>query len=73
MTGNVWEWCWDLHGSYATASLTDPKGASSGDSRVLRGGSWNVDERFARASDRNWNGPDVRYYVSGFRVAARAR
>lgn len=38
MHGNVWEWCLDRYGSLSAG--TDPKGSSSGYSRVLRGGGW---------------------------------
>ena len=37
--GNVWEKCLDWYGGYP-GFVTDPKGASSGSSRVFRGGSW---------------------------------
>ncbi|MBR6647916.1 MAG: SUMF1/EgtB/PvdO family nonheme iron enzyme, partial [Bacteroidaceae bacterium] len=40
MTGNVWEWCSDWCGSYSSSLQTDPEGPSSGEYRVLRGGSW---------------------------------
>lgn len=38
MHGNVAEWCLDLYGAYGENEVTDPSGALSGFSRVLRGG-----------------------------------
>jgi formylglycine-generating enzyme required for sulfatase activity len=41
MHGNVWEWCWDRYGTYASGAQTDPTGAVSEYSGgVIRGGSW---------------------------------
>lgn len=40
MSGNVWEWCYDLKGNVSTGEETDPLGSLSGSNRVLRGSSW---------------------------------
>ena len=38
MMGNVWEWCWDWKPVYDGSPQIDPRGASSGTDRVMRGG-----------------------------------
>ncbi len=40
MTGNVWEWCWDIYSTYPSSAQTNPHGVSSGSHRVIRGGGW---------------------------------
>ena len=40
-----------------------------GDYRVLRGGSWAVDERAVRPSFRNWDHPVRRQIFTGLRLA----
>ena len=46
MAGNAAEWVNDYYSEYSSASLTDPAGATTGDSRVNRGGNW-VDDASA--------------------------
>ena len=55
MSGNVWEWNWDIHGSYPSGSQNNPTGASSGSSRVLRGGSWYSNANLCTVSSRGSN------------------
>jgi formylglycine-generating enzyme required for sulfatase activity len=52
MHGNVWEWCWDLKGSYSNVLQIDPLGVVTGQSRVLRGGAWNLNARNLRSAFR---------------------
>jgi len=72
MTGNVWEWCNDWYQSnYYSSSLgTNPRGPTSGTSRVLRGGYRNgANAYYCRVAYRYSNIPDTRYELSGFRCA----
>ncbi|HZK08741.1 MAG TPA: SUMF1/EgtB/PvdO family nonheme iron enzyme [Bacteroidales bacterium] len=69
MTGNVWEWCSDWHGRYGNVDKSNPLGASSGSSRVLRGGSWHFDTKYCRLSYRGNYNPDNPGNNSGFRLA----
>ncbi|MDA3797711.1 MAG: SUMF1/EgtB/PvdO family nonheme iron enzyme [Kiritimatiellae bacterium] len=68
MSGNVWEWCQDWHNEYPSEDLTDPKGASSGTTRVVRGGSWYNSSWFCGNAYRFWFNPSFKYFNLGFRV-----
>jgi formylglycine-generating enzyme required for sulfatase activity len=68
MHGNVFEWCSDIHGAYLNGSVTDPTGATSGPSRVFRGGAWSAEAGACRLALR-WGYPDPSHRIStlGFR------
>ena len=67
MSGNVWEWTWDRDGDYSSEPVTDPRGPSSGWSRVLRGGSWDEIAECVRSSFRHTLDPSYSNYNLGFR------
>jgi len=72
MSGNVWEWTRSLLGDYpypAPGEDREKREDSSTDApRVLRGGSFYNDPRYARCAVRYWFHPGLRGRSVGFRV-----
>ena len=71
MLGNVGEWTWDFFQKdyYINDSQLDPLGATTGNSRVNRGGSWLYYAMGCRFAYRNDDVPGFRYAGVGFRPA----
>ena len=68
MSGNVSEWCWDREYLYSSEEQTNPTGASSGPTSMIRGGAWNAQEIDTRSTVRHYTFPFSRYDHLGFRL-----
>ena len=71
MTGNVWEWCYDLFRIYYCNSQTNPVGPETGFTRAKRGGSWASSAIDCRPATRIGSNPRRGLSNTGFRIAQR--
>ena len=75
MAGNVAEWVSDWYSAnyYTNSDSVNPLGPSSGEKKVVRGGSWDNPPFFARTVQRvDLFGPTDASFAVGFRCAGPA-
>ena len=69
MSGNASEWCWDWQST--VDSNTALTGATSGEHRILRGGSYYNSASYAEIDNRSKNYPYSKADTNGFRVVRK--
>ena len=69
MSGNVWEFCVDWYGDIPGVAGSNPTGPSGGTYKVIKGGSWNTNDRFCSYITRDYVLPTDFKNDGGFRVA----
>ena len=62
MSGNVWEWCWDVY----------PWDVYPHNSRYIFGGYFDSDEKNCRVYGDSYDNASPRYYSVGFRIVCSA-
>lgn len=71
MSGSVLEWCadWYSESYYDISPKLNPKGPSSGNTRVVRGGNWFSSPKSTRSSYRSGKHSSKDFDSAGFRLA----
>ena len=74
MVGNVWEWVADIYDEdyYKEGPDENPQGATFGNYRIRRGGSWRNTQRLVRTTHRLWHNDWSRSDQVGFRCVRSA-
>ena len=69
--GNVWEWVSDWYDPdyYQNSPSQNPTGPPTGESKVVRGGSWGSGPKDLRSANREVHVPSFRGFGTGFRCA----
>ena len=73
MLGNVWEWVWDIHGSYPSTEVVDPTGAKKGPFRIRRGGGYSSGVSRITPTTRYALNPINEHSFLGFRLVRTAK
>ncbi len=73
MTGNVWEWCWDIYDTYPANSQTNPHGAISGIYRINRGGAFSNVDYGCTIANRNYGSATINHNYYGFHICQNAQ
>lgn len=72
MSGNVWEWCYDRYDTYPSSPQVNPKGAETGDYKIIRGGAYDDGFEYCVSTLRNWSHKTSQSSSIGLRLALDA-